>query len=583
MGFAGVHQHKVRLAPHWHNLVLSSVLRAVHYPITTQRQYVAWGLLCGRISRVFQQIEKIDVSLALLSRYRNSLQPFHRLSSDILILIFLEIQEDEWNPFGSTFGAYSYMGFTKVCHTWRQIALSASILWRQISTRYPSAALAALERSSGAGICLSIPSGYHSGDKAAEVIKVVAAQMHRLRWLYVPSDLLKTSDGTIDPLLAQLLDSPAPMLEMMETQKIRGDGDCRPLQPIFKGDTPLLHRLRVHYVQPQLTSLSLGRLKYLAFSGKKPMPITMSVSSLLDLLEKCPLLEIFKTEKVSWQAAPEDDKRKVELEHLKYLEMGRATGSLMADIIGRIIAPEYAMKLKVFLDRYEDNKFYMGIPLDHELEPGHHLRGTRKVFLNYLSGYEGICITGSTAKYPFEIHGLLEDSTITNLGDMDNVAGMVFQSFVRGFCCDDLEEFAICDQRMHSRWTGFTKKLWTELFRRAPKLRAFYCTADPGYDEGFARPVLAALATSETGRMLCPALEDVFVSGDKTWSSLQCFIVAEMRAQAGHPLKRVSMRLPHYASFSDPEETDLPMLRKYVEKVDLDPPEMTFPEYPEIS
>ena len=161
--------------------------------------------------------------------------------------------------------------------------------------------------------------------------------------------------------------------------------------------------------------------------------------------------------------------------------------------------------------------------------------------------------------------------------------GMVFQSFVRGFCCDDLEEFAICDQRMHSRWTGFTKKLWTELFRRAPKLRAFYCTADPGYDEGFARPVLAALATSEAGRMLCPALEDVFVSGDKTWSSLQCFIVAEMRAQAGHPLKRVSMRLPHYASFSDPEETDLPMLRKHVEKVDLDPPEMTFPEYPEIS
>ena len=69
--------------------------------------------------------------------------------------------------------------------------------------------------------------------------------------------------------------------------------------------------------------------------------------------------------------------------------------------------------------------------------------------------------------------------------------------------------------------------------------------------------------------------------GDKTWSSLQCYTLAEERHKRGHPLKRVSMRLPHYASFANPDDTDLPLLRKYVEKVDLEPEDITFPDWPD--
>lgn len=532
-----------------------------------------------------ETIGQLDLSLALLSRYRNSLQPFYRLSPDVLILIFSELQEDQWNPLDHNFGAYRYMAITKVCHSWRQVALNAPILWRQLSTRYPTAATTALERSADAGVCFVIPHGYEEGDKTAALVKALAAQIHRLRWLYIPSTMLKTSDGNPDPRLTPLIENPAPMLEILETIKVRGEGESRPLPTMFKGKTPLLNRLRVHYLYPQLNSLNMSCIKFLSFCGKKRVTLSIPVSSLVDILEKCPRLEVLKIEKVTWQSAADEDKRKVKLDHLRYLELGRASGSVVADIVGRIDAPEFSMKLKVWLDRYEDNKFYMGVPQEHELDFAHPLRDVRKLYVQFLNGYEGICIYGATKTYPFEIHGLLEDSTISNLGDMDNIAGTVFQSIVRAFDFANIEEFALSEMRTHSRWTGFTKKVWGDLFKRAPNLKSFYITTDASYDEGFARAILAALVTPDerSGRLHCPALENLFVSGDKTWSSLQCYVMAEERSKAGTPLKRVSMRLPHYASFSDPEDTDLPMLRRYVEKVDLDPVDITFPDFPDTN
>lgn len=532
-----------------------------------------------------EAIGQLDLSLALLSRYRNSLQPFHRLSPDILVHIFLDIQESEWNPLHHAFGAYRYLAVAEVCHTWRQVALSAPILWRQLSARYPDMALAALERSLDAGICFVIPPNYQDGDKTATLIKAVAAQTRRLRWLYLPSTMLKTSDGNIDPAILPLIEAPAPMLEIFETIKVRGLGDCRPLPVLFKGETPCLNRLRVQYLSPQLTSVSPSKLKFLSFSGKKRLLLSITVSQLLDLLEKCPLLEILKTEKVSWQPAADDDKRKVRLEHLKYLELGRTNGSIISDIVGRIIAPDYAMKLKVWLERYDENRFHIGVPPEHELEFDHPLRDVRKLYLEYLNGYEGVCIKGATGASPFEIHALLEDTTVANVGDMDAIAGSVFQSVARTFDTEHLEEFAIFEMRTHARWTSFTKKAWSALFKRAPRLRSLYVTTDMSYDEGLVRAILAALVAPDerTGRLLCPALENLFVNGDKTWSSLQAYVMAEERASAGHPLKWVSMRLSHYASFHEPEDTDLPMLRKHIERVDFDPPEISFPNYPDTN
>jgi len=545
-------------------------------------QLPGWNEVSVPPIQTTETLQQLDLSIALLSRYRNSLRPFSKLSPDLLILIFLELQEDHWDPYQPTFGSYQWMVVAKVCHSWREVALGCPILWKQLSTRYPKAALVALERSVDAGFCLVVPEG-SEGERASSVLEAVAAHVGRLRWLYLPSNLLRTNDGNVHQMLLPLIRSAAPTLETIDTAKIRCDGSCVALPTLFAGQTPRLHRLRIHYMYPQLSSVSLSNLKYLGFSGKKRDPITMTVSALLDILEKCPLLETLKAEKVAWVQPADDDDRKVELEHLQMLEMGRSNASLVANILGRLKTPECAMRLKVWLDRYEDTKFYVGIPGEQELEFDHYLHDIKKMHINFTNNYEGVVIHGATKTMPFEISGMLEPMTVNNLGDMDSISGTVFKSIIGAFDLENLEEFAFTEMRNNARWTGFTKKLWTDTFRRMPNLKSFHITTDGCYDEGYSRCILAALSCPDerTGRLPCPSLENMHVWGDKTWSSLQFYTMAEDRHKAGHPLKRVSMRLSHYASFDNPDDTDMPLLRRYVETVDLDPIDITFPDFPD--
>lgn len=68
---------------------------------------------------------------------------------------------------------------------------------------------------------------------------------------------------------------------------------------------------------------------------------------------------------------------------------------------------------------------------------------------------------------------------------------------------------------------------------------------------------------------------------DKTWSSLHCYLMAKERLEAGHPLKRVSMRQPYYEDLEDVEDTDLPTLRRVVDNVDLEPPTVELLDFPD--
>ena len=477
------------------------------------------------------------------------------------------------------------MGIAQVCQLWRDVALSSTILWTNISTRYPKSALACIERSGDAALSLFVYAN-SSRDNVAEVLGAMTPHVKRLRRLIIPSNYLRNSNETIHELLRPLMELPAPMLEVLETDKIRTDLGWVTMPTVFSGQTPNLTRLRIHFMVPEPTSVSLSRLRVLTICGRKHTPITLCVSRFLDLLEECPLLEIVKVEKSNFVRADDEENRQVELPRLRVLEMGRTDASAVMDVFEHIVMPACAIKLKVWMDRYQENRFYIGIPSPADLNPTHHLHDIRKIHVNYMNGYEGVEISGATgpnASTPFWISGLLTANTISNLGDMDAIAGTVFKSLAAAFDFDSLEEFAITEYRNNARWTGYTKKLWMDTFRRMPTLKALYITLDGGYDEGFSRPLLTALSTPDerTGCLPCPNLEKIVVSGDKTWSSLQCYIMAEQRANAGHPLKRVSMRLSHYASFSDPAETDLPLLRRFVETVDLEPIEIEIPELPE--
>ncbi|CAL1705166.1 unnamed protein product [Somion occarium] len=526
-------------------------------------------------------LDKLDSSLALLSRYRNSLRPFNRLSSDILVLIFSELVAGHADPYDVKFGSYPWMGVAQVCHFWRQVALTTPILWTHLSTRYCTAALACIERSAEAALSLYICES-SKDEKISQVLSAVQPHIARLRHLYVPSNMLKDDNDHIHQVLQPLVNSTAPALETFETIKIRANAGWIPMPALFTGSTPSLTRLKVHFMLPQLRSVTFGKLQVLSFTGRKHTPITLPASELLDILEACPLLQSLKTEKVNFTPARDNESRKIPLDHLQVLQLGRTKASAVADIMKRLIIPGCAIRLKVHFDRYEDNKFYMGIPLPHELELNHPLRDIRKFYVQFMNGYEGVEIFGSTAHHPFHIHGFVEQDTLSNLGDMDTIAGTVFQSIIKAFDLEAVEDFAMTEYRNNYRWTGLNKKNWMDTFRRMPKLKVFRLTSDGSYDEGYSRAILAALSERDerTGNLFCPQLDAIDVNGDKTWSSLQCYIIAKDRLENGHPLKRVSMRLGHYASFSDSADTDLPRLREYVEQVDLEPQDIELPPFP---
>lgn len=523
----------------------------------------------------------MDVSLALLAKYRNSLRPLNRLTPDVLLIVFRKLAQQYSDPHESTFGSYPWMGVTQVCQFWRDVALTSPILWTNLSTRYPKSALACIERSGEAALSLYVCSN-STRDNVASVLSAMVPHAGRLRQLIVPSNYLKSVDDNIHELLRPLVALPAPILETLETDKIRGDVGWIALPTVFTGHTPNLTRLRLHFMVPDTGSVTLSRLRVLTLCGRKHTPITIGVSKFLDLLEACPHLEILKAEKTAFTEANDDESRQLELPNLRLLEMGRTNASFVMDILNRLLIHDCAIRLKVWMDRYEDNKFWIGMPAPADLAPDHSLRDIRKLHINYMNGYEGIEIEGATETVPFYISALLNSDTTAQLGDMDAIAGIVFKSLMNSFCLDMLEEFAITELRTHARWTGYTKKLWTDAYRRMPSLKALYATVDGGYDEGICRAMLSALSAPDdrTGLALCPELERIAVWGDKTWSSLQCYTIAEQRAKAGHPIKKVSMKLSHYSSFSDPADTDLPLLRKYVEAVDLEPLDIEFPPFP---
>ncbi|KAK7693771.1 hypothetical protein QCA50_003343 [Cerrena zonata] len=526
-------------------------------------------------------VDKLDVSLAILSRYRNSLRPFNRLTSDILVLIFSQLLSEHADPHNDRFGSYPWMGVAQVCHFWRHVALTTPLLWTHISTRYCTAALACIERSSEAGLSLFI---YEDSNEAtmSKVLTAIIPHIHRLRHLYVPSNMMKDDNGNIRQVLQPLINSKAPALETFETQFIRFNAAWIPMHTLFTGHTPSLTRLKLHFMLPRLSAASFGKLRVLSFTGRKSTPTTLPMSDFLDILEACPLLEQLRAEKFTLEAARNDDTRKVTLENLQLLQLGRSKGSLVADFLNRLHIPECAIKLKVHFDRYDENKFFMGIPLPHELDSDHPLNDIRKMHISWMNGRDGVEIFGATLNQPFHIHGFIEGDTVSNLGDMDVISGTFFQSIIRAFNFDSLEEFGMTEYRNSYRWQGISKKGWEDTFRRMPKLKAFHLTSDGGYDEGFSRSILAALeGPDRSGNLFCPQLESLDVHGDKTWSSLQCYEIALARKEKGHPLKRVSMKLSHYATFSDSSETDLPLLRKHVETVNLEPQDISFPEFPE--
>ena len=130
-------------------------------------------------------------------------------------------------------------------------------MWTQISTRYPEAALTCLERSLEAPLTFVIDSRATLAN-SKDVVDRVLPQMDRMRHIYIPWTLLHDDDGNVSPLVSGLIDAPAPQLETFYLYRVRADGKCFALPPVFGGSTPRLTVLKLSYSYPQIGSVTFG-------------------------------------------------------------------------------------------------------------------------------------------------------------------------------------------------------------------------------------------------------------------------------------------------------------------------------------
>ncbi|TBU35711.1 hypothetical protein BD311DRAFT_744458 [Dichomitus squalens] len=533
-------------------------------------------------NNIAAQVDSIDYSVALLKRYRNSLRPVHRLSPDIMALIFLELLDDHDHPLGSTFGSCSWSYLAHVCHRWRAIALACPSIWTQISTRYPEAALTCLERSVDAPLTFVIDSRA-TMDNSKDVVDRVLLQMSRMRHLYIPWTLLHDDDGNVSPLVSGLIDASAPQLETFYLYRVRADGKCFALPPIFGGQTPRLTVMKLSYSYPQMGSVTFGNLKELYIRGRKRDLITLELAQLLDMLEACPVLEVLVTIKARFvhnQPLEEDDqaRRQIRLDNMKRIDIARCAASVVTNLLDRLIVPNCQLRISVWLERRSDFRFTWGVP--EELSENHPLRDIRKLQIAYRSGSGGVIVEGTTAKHPFQVIATI--GTGSDIGDMPTVSGQLLESIAKTLDLSLLEEFTIAETSYYHPHVGFSKDVWTSVLSRMPLLRTLHIRLQSITDSGFCRVILSALTHRDdiTGKLVCPLLETVTLVDDKTWSSLQWWRFAKQRRDAGHPLRRLSLCLPHYENVEDMASTDLTDLREVVDAVDLDPPDTPHVEFP---
>ncbi|KAH9952113.1 hypothetical protein B0H21DRAFT_775645 [Amylocystis lapponica] len=523
------------------------------------------------------QFDDLDKSLALLRRYRNALCPIHRLSPDILALVFQELVSADSNAVLSPqFGSCPWMYVTHVCYSWRVVALACASLWTQLSSHFDQTAVACLERSVDAPLTVII-----DPKATMENAFMAALRPHfgRIRQLYLPCTFLNPKVGHTFQTMSPLLQSAAPVLETLYAYKVPESSTCFKLPPIFSRETPRLTTLKLCHGYPNVDSISFTNLRELFLKGKKKYRLEMEVSTLFNILEACPQLQVFKSAKLRFTpSSSSEELPMVHLDNLRLLDIARSPGSVVADIVGHILAPRCATILNVWLE----GGFQFGIP-DY-LDAAHHLHHIKYLRVEFRGDSDFMELVGTTtAGNNFQISaGVERDGAI---GEMMSIAGPFFRSMMRTLDLESLEELTIADIHERSSAPVFPRETWLEVFRRTSLLQALHIWVHRNNAKGYSRTILPALTGPDeiTHKLLCPRLHTLSMVHDRTWSSLQCFILAQERARSGHPLKKVSLAHKCYENMESIMDTDIPELRKVVESVDLDPPEarvLHFPDAP---
>ncbi|KAK7690589.1 hypothetical protein QCA50_005687 [Cerrena zonata] len=328
------------------------------------------------IVRHRETIDKELCAVADKSRFLNSLLPVSKLLPEILIEIFMKFATNPMHYFTSGFEkpvcmitVYDWMAVTRVCHSWRQVALGAPKLWSYIYLGSTEHVKTFLARSGQTplhirpwNMFMSIsyggyfPNPFTTGflpilqSARAASLRLILMQVYRIESLS-----LNESEPVLERVFSQYEETifRAPALKSI---KFKAPSDSNIFPHILKRcDLPSLTHVEVRgfhdpwqqpFLQPKLTSLSLHNTLdphnpdymrgLLSFLSDQPQLESLTVHS--DICEWCSEEFITHIDNI-WMSDP------VELSRLRDLTLHLSSYSVEAFIIHSNLPPTVRVKL----------------------------------------------------------------------------------------------------------------------------------------------------------------------------------------------------------------------------------------------
>ena len=245
---------------------------------------------------------------------KNTFAPINRIPPEVLSLIpdYRDVERD-------------LVTLTHVCCAWREIFISRASLWTSLDCINPDRTGVYVQRSRGAPleICLDVP------DDALLMTLPLIGRLKALKLLGFSQDVLR---------LTEHFSSPAPLLEKLEID-VLGYYPAAVKNTLFDGNLSSLRELSLQGVFTNLPWQNLSNLT--TFDFRRVPSDAVSVTQLLDLFLRAPLLREIKLGESLPSSSDAPTERVVSLPHLRLLRI--YTKSMHSTLLNHLHIPTGAL------------------------------------------------------------------------------------------------------------------------------------------------------------------------------------------------------------------------------------------------
>ena len=287
--------------------------------------------------------------IPLFASWKDSLARVNRLPPEVLTRIAQFLSNREL-----------YAGL-RVCRYWHNVLMSPE-LWSDIDLDQVEAAQIFLSRSKG------VPVDVRSTRSHKEIqLTILSTCPSRIRSLNI-------SLGAVSwHLLTNFSNTPAPLMRHLRIACGRRTGCSQLPSTLFTGNLPSLRSLVLFNISSDFTHLVLPNLTTFELRGVTDSDVALSLSSLLDFLERSPLLESLHFNYHSNYDDTVAPKRVITLHRAKSIHIsGRplTPTDTSRGLLAHLLLPSgVAVDLEVYIHGSDTDVVARAIPLHYDLIP----------------------------------------------------------------------------------------------------------------------------------------------------------------------------------------------------------------------